>query len=127
MPPSKDDDSLWRRLVGAGEEKLGQLAEEIFSNPHVTDALAGAFTRAAQTKGRVDRNMQMLLGALNVPSKQDFNKLVNKVEALQGSLVNLNIKLDRLLASLETKKRPAPRRGAKDAEGRSGSAGAPRG
>ena len=117
MADRKGPESLWGRLVGVGEEKLGQFTEELLANPRVTDALASAFTRAAQTKGKVDRNLQMVLGALNLPSRQDFNKLASKVEALQGSLVNLNIKLDRLLASQEAKKRTAPvRRTAREAK-----------
>lgn len=113
MAQRKESESLWQRWMEAGEEKLGQLAEEVLANPRVTEAFASALSRAAQTKGKVDRNLQMLLGALNLPTRQDFNKLVSKVEALQGSLVNLNIKLDRLLAGLEAKKRAAPSRAAK--------------
>lgn len=108
MADRKQPDSLWQRLVGAGEERLGQFAEEILSSPHVTEALAGALRRAAQTKGQVDRNMQAVLSALNLPTRTDLARVVNKVEALQGSLVNINIKLDRLLAEREAAKRAAP-------------------
>jgi hypothetical protein len=108
MADRKQPESLWQRLVGAGEERLGQFAEEILSSPHVTDALAGALRRAAQTKGQVDRNMQALLSALNLPTRTDLNRVVNKVEALQGSLVNINIKLDRLLAERDAAKKAAP-------------------
>jgi hypothetical protein len=34
-----------------------------------------------------------------LPSKSDYKKLATKIEALQGSLVNLSIKLDRILAA----------------------------
>jgi hypothetical protein len=49
---------------------------------------------------------------LNLPSKADYNRLLAKIESLQGSLVNLNIKLDRLLAERE---RPKRRRGERQA------------
>jgi hypothetical protein len=107
MADRKQPDSLWQRLVGAGEERLGQFAEEMLSSPHVTEALAGALRKAAQTKGQVDRNMQAVLSALNLPTKADLTRVVNKVEALQGSLVNLNIKIDRLLAAQAAAK-PTP-------------------
>ena len=51
-----------------------------------------------ETKGHIDRNMQTVLGLLNVPSRADLNKLAVKLEVLQGSLTNLNLKVDRLLA-----------------------------
>jgi hypothetical protein len=110
MAERKQPDSLWQRLVGAGEERLGQFAEEILSNQHVTDALASALRRAARTKGQVDKNMQLVLSALNLPTRSDLTKVVSKIEALQGSLVNINIKLDRLLAERQQQaaaKRPA--------------------
>ena len=108
MADRKQPDSLWQRLVGAGEERLGQFAEEMLSSPHVTEALAGALRKAAQTKGQVDRNMQAVLSALNLPTKADLNRVVNKVEALQGSLVNINIKLDRLIAERDAAKKAPP-------------------
>jgi len=108
MAERKEPDSLWQRIVGAGEERLGQFAEEVLGSPHVTEALASALRRAARTKGQVDKNMQLVLSALNLPTRADLNKVVNKVEALQGSLVNINIKLDRLLAERQAEKaRPA--------------------
>jgi uncharacterized membrane protein YccC len=109
MADRKQPDSLWQRLVGAGEERLGQFAEEMLSSPHVTEALAGALRKAAQTKGQVDRNMQAVLSALNLPTKADLTRVVAKVEALQGSLVNINIKLDRLLAAqAQAAAKPSP-------------------
>jgi len=51
-----------------------------------------------EAKGTVDRNIQTVLGLLNVPSRHDVSKLATKLEAIQGNLLNLNLKLDRLLA-----------------------------
>ncbi len=92
-------------LSTVGEARLVQFAEELLANPRMAEAFSSALQRAARTKGQVDRNMQMLLGMLNVPSKADYNRLLSKIESLQGSLVNLNIKLDRLLAERERPKR----------------------
>lgn len=49
-----------------------------------------------------------MLGLLNVPSRADFAKLLTKLEVIQGTLVNLNIKVDRLLAA-ERRRRRAER------------------
>ncbi|MEB2285927.1 MAG: hypothetical protein B6D46_09560 [Polyangiaceae bacterium UTPRO1] len=94
-------------IVETGEARLLQFAEELLANPKMAEAFSSALQRAVKTKGQVDRNMQMVLGLLNLPSKADYNRLLSKIEALQGSLVNLNIKVDRLLAERE---RPKPRR-----------------
>lgn len=94
-------------IVEMGEARLLQFAEELLANPKMAEAFSSALQRAAKTKGQVDRNMQMVLGLLNLPSKADYNRLLSKIEALQGSLVNLNIKVDRLLAERD---RPKPKR-----------------
>lgn len=51
-----------------------------------------------EAKGKVDRNIQTVLGLLNVPSRSDVTRLATKLEAIQGNLMNLNLKMDRLLA-----------------------------
>ena len=51
-----------------------------------------------EAKGTVDRNIQTVLGLLNVPSRHDVTKLATKLEAIQGNLMNLNLKMDRLLS-----------------------------
>ena len=58
-----------------------------------------------ETKGAIDRNLQTVLGLLNVPSRADFAKLLTKLEVIQGTLVNLNIKVDRLLAAERRRRR----------------------
>jgi hypothetical protein len=93
-----EDAHILKRLYGFGEEKLARFAEELLSNPRVADAFSAALRKAFETKGRVDRNMQLLLGLMNLPSRADLTRLATKIEAIQGSLVNLNLKVDRLLA-----------------------------
>ena len=103
---TRNDRGLFQRLFEMGEERLNVLAEELLSNPRFAEAIGKTLRTAMETKGRVDRNMQTVLGLLNLPSKADFRRLATKIEALQGSLVNLNIKLDRVLAQQEKASRP---------------------
>jgi len=100
-------------LLELGEQKLGQVAEELVANPRIMDALGNAFRKAAKTKGQVDRNMQLLLNLLNLPSKADYDLLVGKLDTLQGSLTNLNIKVDRILAQTRRDSAPNGQGGAK--------------
>jgi len=95
----ESDTHILKRLYGLGEERLGRFAEELLANPRVAEAFSTALRRAFETKGRVDRNMQTILALLNLPSRADLNRLATKLEAIQGSLVNLNLKVDRLLAT----------------------------
>ncbi len=98
-----DDRNLFQRLRELGEEQLNRVFDDVMSSPRFADILGKTLHQAMSTKGTVDRNMQTILSLLNLPSKADYKKLATKVEALQGSLVNLNIKLDRILAQREPK------------------------
>ena len=100
-----NDTHILKRLLGLGEERLGRLAEELLSNPRVAETFSTALQKAFEAKGRVDRNMQTVLGLLNLPSRGDLARLVTKLEAIQGNLVNLNLKIDRLLATQAPRRR----------------------
>ena len=91
--------AILKRLYEMGEAKLGQLAEELLSNPRVADAFSNTLRKAFETKGKVDKNLQTVLKLLNMPSRADVSRILTKLEAIQGSLVNLNLKVDRLLAT----------------------------
>jgi hypothetical protein len=106
---SHEPTGLLQWLFERGEETAGQILEELFRNRAVSDGVAKTIRRAAQTKGQIDRNMQTFLALLNLPSRADYSKLLTKIETLQGSLVNLNMKLDRLLAA-SAPKPAAPRK-----------------
>jgi hypothetical protein len=90
--------SMMSGLFERGEEVVGVFLEELSKNPRVRDQLGKTLERAVDAKRRVDRTTQSVLSALNVPSRADYNRLLAKIEALQGSLVNVSMKLDRLLA-----------------------------
>ena len=110
---TRDDRNVFQRLREAGEGQMSRVLEELMSSRSFTDLLGKTVEQAMATKGTVDRNMQTILDLLNIPSKADYKKLTTKVEALQGSLVNLNIKLDRILAQQQTRVTSPPRAKAK--------------
>lgn len=100
-------------LVDRGEEVLSVFAEELSKNPRVRQQLGKTLERAVDAKRAVDKNMQTVLSMLNVPSRADFHRVMTKIEALQGSIVNLSMKVDRLIAAQEAKAHhaaPAPPR-----------------
>jgi hypothetical protein len=109
-----NDTHILKRLLGLGEERLGHLADELLSNPRLAETFSLALQKAFEAKGRVDRNMQTVLGLFNLPSRADLTRLLTKLEAIQGSLVNMNLKIDRLLATSgpprrrTSRKRPSP-------------------
>jgi hypothetical protein len=102
--------TIFDKLYEAGEESVNRFLRELLSNPTVAAVAKKALKNASVTKGKIDRGVDTLLFLFNLPSKDDYNKLLAKIETVQGSLVNVNIKLDRLLAEQQKQKKPTRRK-----------------
>jgi len=100
--------SMLSGLVERGEEVVSVFLEELGKNPRVREQLGRTVKRAVDAKRQVDWTTQTVLSALNVPTRSDYNRLLAKLEALQGALVNLGMKVDRVLAH-QQEAAPAPR------------------
>ncbi|HLJ02926.1 MAG TPA: hypothetical protein VKT31_05770 [Solirubrobacteraceae bacterium] len=81
-----------RGLRRQGEEALGKLAQELLENPMVTRALTAAF----ETRERAARAQEMAMGALNLPSASDLERLTRRLRAVSQRLEALEDGLDRL-------------------------------
>ena len=49
-----------------------------------------------------DRNVETVLDFVNIPSKRDVRELKSRLDTLSSQLVNLSMKIDRMLAAGET-------------------------
>jgi hypothetical protein len=87
---------LQQKLLNLGTEKIQELVGELMKSEKFQAAAATAATQAMQAKGRFDKNMQLLLGLLNLPSKKDLRRVNEKIESLNGKIVALTAKIDRL-------------------------------
>ncbi|MGE0823265.1 MAG: hypothetical protein AB7P18_14210 [Candidatus Binatia bacterium] len=101
----KEEQSIFDKLYEASEEGVSRTIKDALSHPKVSAFMKNALRNASETKGKIDRSVDTLLTLFNLPSKEDYTKLLAKVETLQGSLVNINMKLDRLLAEQKKEKR----------------------
>ena len=105
-----EEQSIFEKLYEAGEEGFSRFTKEVLSHPAVSTVMKKALRNASETKGKIDKSVDTLLMLFNLPSKEDYHRLLAKVETVQGSLVNLNIKLDRLLAEKGKAKKPSQRK-----------------
>ena len=87
------------RLSQQGEEALGRLAEELVANPVVS----GAIGRALEAREKAVLAQEAAMGALNLPSAADLERLTRRVRSLSQRLEGIEDGVDRLderLASL---------------------------
>src|SRR3954470_4773205 len=86
------DEGIKHRLQRQGEEALGKLAEELATNAVVTGALQRAFD--AREKAVAAQNVAM--GALNLPSAADLERLTRRLRSVSQRLEAIEDTLDRV-------------------------------
>jgi chromosome segregation ATPase len=95
---SDPDEGLRRRVTRQGEEAIGKLAQELLENPVVS----GALSAALETRERAMRAQEVALGALNLPSASDLERLTRRLRSVSQRLEGVEDALDRLERSIET-------------------------
>lgn len=73
--------------------------EELTGSSSLREELEKTVRRATMARKTVDRNLEAVLGALNLPTRSDYRRLMTELHSLQGAIVNVNMKIDRLLAA----------------------------
>lgn len=92
-----DGESLKGRVTRQGEEAIGKLAQELLENPVVSKALSGAF----ETRERAMRAQELAMGALNLPSASDLERLTRRLRSVSQRLEGIEDGLDRLEQRIE--------------------------
>jgi chromosome segregation ATPase len=80
-----------------GEEAIGKLAQELLENPVVSGALSAAF----ETRERAMRAQEVAMGALNLPSASDLERLTRRLRSVSQRLEGIEDGLDRLEQRIE--------------------------
>ncbi len=92
------DESFVDRLSRQGEEALGRVAEELIGNPVVN----GALTRAFEAREKAVQAQEAAMGALNIPSAADIERVTRRLRSLSQRLEGIEDAIDRLEARLGT-------------------------
>src|SRR5260370_35154591 len=106
-----DNDNLISKLRQLSEEGIASFFNELLSDDQMRSSFGRACERFMSNKQSFDRNVEQVLGFVNIPSKRDVRDLKARLDHLSSQLLNLSIKLDRILATGESK--PAIRRAKK--------------
>jgi chromosome segregation ATPase len=89
---STEGDGLRSRVQRQGEEALGRLAQELLENPLVH----GALSRAFEAREKAGAAQEAAMGALNLPSAADIERLTRRVRSLSQRLEGIEDGVDRL-------------------------------
>ena len=89
---SEPGQGLRGRVTRQSEEAIGKLAQDLLENPIVSGALSAAF----ETRERAMKAQEAALGALNLPSASDLERLTRRLRSVSQRLEALEDGLDRV-------------------------------
>src|SRR4051812_11575754 len=86
------DEGLRDRLAKQGEDALGKLAQDLLENPLVN----GAISRAFEAREKASAAQEAALGAFNIPSAADVERLTRRLRSVSQRLEGIEDGVDRL-------------------------------
>ena len=92
MADPEQNQSIVDRLSRQGEEALGKIAEELIANPVVS----GAIARALEAREKAVLAQEAAMGALNIPSAADVERVTRRLRSLSQRLEGIEDAIDRL-------------------------------
>jgi hypothetical protein len=90
--PSNVARNLRERLGGNTEDRLGKALSELLENPLLT----GAIGRAFDAREKASQAQEVALGALNIPSAADIERLTRRLRSVSHRLEGIEDGVDRL-------------------------------
>ncbi len=92
MEAPEQSPSFVDRMSRQGEEALGKIAEELISNPVINGAIARAF----EAREKAVQAQEAAMGALNLPSAADIERVTRRLRSLSQRLEGIEDAIDRL-------------------------------
>lgn len=89
---SDQGEGLRGRLASKSEDAIGKLAQDLLENPLIN----GALTRALGARERAAQAQEVAMGALNIPSASDVERLTRRVRSVSQRLEAIEDLLDRV-------------------------------
>ena len=111
---SDGGDGIKQRLGRSGEDALGKLAQDLLENPLVSGAIARAF----EAREKAAAAQEVAMGALNIPSAADIERLTRRLRSVSQRLEGIEDGVDRLDRTLTGLARSGADAGGQDAESR---------
>jgi CRP-like cAMP-binding protein len=96
MSENAETKGLRERLASGTEDALGKLAQDLLENP----LIHGAISRAFEAREKASQAQEVAMGALNLPSATDIERLTRRLRSVSQRLEGIEDGVDRLDRSL---------------------------
>jgi chromosome segregation ATPase len=98
-----DSEGLRDKLTRQSEDALGKIAQDLLENQFVN----GAISRAFEAREKAVQAQEAAMGALNLPSAADIERLTRRLRSVSQRLEGIEDGVDRLDQRLEALNKPA--------------------
>ena len=88
----QDDEGIRARLTKQGEDAIGKLAQDLLENP----LISGAIGRAFEAREKAAQAQEVAMGALNLPSAADVERLTRRLRSVSQRLEGIEDSVDRV-------------------------------
>jgi hypothetical protein len=92
MTEETASEGLRGRITRQGEDAIGKLAQDLLENP----LISGAISRAFDAREKASAAQEAAMGALNIPSAADLERLTRRVRSVSQRLEGIEDGVDRL-------------------------------
>jgi hypothetical protein len=96
-------ESAVKTILGLGEEKMGEVVNQLLSNEKFVGAVQRAIAGSLGAKRSVDKGMSTLLGLVNIPTLEDVDKIRDRMNDLEEAMSEIGARLAQLNESLESR------------------------
>jgi hypothetical protein len=93
-----DQEGLKARVARSSGEHVGKVAQGLMDNPVISGMVSAAF----ETRERAVRAQEVAMGALNVPSATDLERLTRRLRGVSQRLEGIEDGLDRVEQRIDT-------------------------
>ena len=91
------DNPMVGQLMKQGEERVAKLATQLLASEKFVQVVQIAVQRALTAKGFLDKNLKLMLAAMNLPSTADIRALNERLDDLERLLGELEDRIDSVL------------------------------
>jgi len=103
------DNPVVGQLMKQGEERVAKLATQLLASEKFVQVVQIAVQRALTAKGFLDKNLKLMLAAMNLPSTADIRALNERLDDLERLLGELEDRIDTVLDKHENAADPEAR------------------
>ena len=93
---SDKHDGAVRTILGLGEEKMGEVVNQLLANEVFVQAMQRAISGSIGAKRNLDKGVSTLLSLVNVPTLDDVDKVKEKLDELEEAIGEIGERVGRL-------------------------------